>query len=137
MDNKQVYELTFEEWQQAGYQNIKTKYPNAEEKNIINTVNSKKQKWINALIEASQSIILSDRVIDSYVDLLGKNDLYRTFRGIYSTGISQWEPKEVRLYDKSYQWMLEHRNELLLQKGSVKAFYNGIIDKAKKQGKIA
>ena len=136
MENKPIYEMTFEEWQQTEYQNIKTKYPNATEKNIINTVNSHKQKWIDALIERARTDSLTDKVIDSYVDQFGKNDLLRTFRGIYSTGISQWEPKEVRLYDKSYAWMLEHRNELLLQKGTVKQFYNSIMQKAREQGKV-
>ena len=136
MNNKPIYELTFSEWQQTEYQNIKNKYPNAEEKNIISTVNSKKQKWIDAVIERAKDNILTDQVIDSYVDQFGKNDLLRTFRGIYSTGISQWEPKEVRLYDKSYQWMLKHRNELLIQKGTVKQFYNRIMQRAREQGKL-
>lgn len=136
MENKPIYEMTFEEWQQVEYQNIKTKYPNAEEKNIINTVNSHKQKWIDALIERAKTNVLTDKVIDSYMELYGKSDLLRTFRGITATGISQWEPKEVRLYDKSYAWMLEHRNELLLQKGTVKQFYNSIMQKAREQGKV-
>ena len=106
------------------------------EKNIINTVNSHKQKLIDALIERARTDSLTDKVIDSYVDQFGKSDLLRTFRGITATGISQWEPKEVRLYDKSYAWMLEHRNELLLQKGTVKQFYNSIMQKAREQGKV-
>ena len=102
----------------------------------MNTIENKKQKWIDALIERARTNILTDKVIDSYVELYGKNDLFRTFRGIYSTGISQWEPKEVRLYDKSYKWMLDHRQELLLQKGDVKQFYNNIMQKAREQGKV-
>jgi len=136
MTNKPIYELTFEEWQQAEYQNIKNKYPKADHKAITDTIELKKKYWIDAVIERAKDNILTDQVIDSYVDQFGKNDLLRTFRGIYSTGISQWEPKEVRLYDKSYQWMLKHRNELLIQKGTVKQFYNRIMQRAREQGKL-
>lgn len=136
MGNKPIYEMTFKEWQQVEYQNIKTKYPNAEHKNILNTIETKKQKWIDALIERAKTAPLTDKVIDSYVELFGKSDLLRTFRGITATGISQWEPKEIKLYDKSYQWMLKHRQELLLQKGEVKQFYNRVMQKAREQGKV-
>lgn len=134
---KQIYEMTYDEWYNNEYSKLKQKYPNVENKNIQNTINLKKRKWVDALIEASQNTILSDEVIDSYVTLYGKNDLLRTFRGIYAKGISQWEPIDVRLYDKSYQWMLNHRNELGLLKGQVKQFYNRIMDRAIEQEKIA
>jgi len=136
MENKPIYELTFPEWQQTEYQNIKIKYPNADHEAITDTVSLKKRYWINAVIERAKDNILTDAVIDSYVDQFGKSDLLRTFRGNYATGISQWEPKEVRLYDKSYAWMLKHRNELLIQKGTVKQFYDRIMQRAREQGKL-
>ena len=134
---KQIHEMTYQEWYNNKYQYLKTKYPKAKEEDILNTIEMNKKDWTEALIEASQNIILSDEVIDSYVTLYGKNDLLRTFRGIYAKGISQWEPIDVRLYDKSYQWMLNHRNELGLLKGQVKQFYNRIMDRAIEQEKIA
>ena len=93
------------------------------------------QVWKEIVEKRAETHPLSDSVLDDYAKIYGEDVLKRVFRGKRETGIKQWEPKDVRIYDKSYKQVLAGHSELTL-KGDKKEYHRQAVKKAIQQGKI-
>lgn len=93
------------------------------------------REWTDAAEKAAEEGPLPDSVLDDYAEAYGENQLRRTFRGVKEKGLSQWEPKDVRVWDKTYRQLLDMRHELILRKGETKQYHRDAIQKALDQGK--
>lgn len=110
---REDYQKTFDEFFDKELNENKYKEKTLNSKNALNSFKKKTfNDWVNLLIKKAKDTAIPDRVLDSYIDLMGEKALYAKFRGESEYGISFWRPKEIRLYDKSYQKVLKNKKEL-------------------------
>lgn len=95
----------------------------------------KTNDWKREVESAGKDNVIPDSVIDDYVSIYGEDVLKRVFRGVREKGISQWEPKDIRIYDLTYKEFLK-TNSTMIRIGHKREFHRKAIKKAIAQNKI-
>ena len=134
---KSPWKMTLDEFVSDALNKNEYKDQYLEDEDALNSLNENSAtEWRRTVEAAGKNNVLPDSVIDDYVDTFGKQTLMSTFRGEWAKGISEWEPKEVRIYDKTYrQFLADKDKHSRTLPGGKKAYHRAAVEKALSQGK--
>ncbi len=101
MENKQIWEMTYEQYCTNYIENNRYSKAIKGNKNQLEfTKKSCLQKWINALEERAEIGSIPEIVIRAYVKLFGEEQTRRVFRGTKEQGLEDWKQTQINKLDR-------------------------------------
>ncbi len=101
MENKQIWEMTYEQYCTNYIENSKyTKAIKSNKNQLDSTRKSCLQKWIKALEERAEIGSIPEIVIRAYVKMFGEEQTKRVFRGIKEQGLKDWMQTQINKLDR-------------------------------------
>lgn len=131
---KEAWELTLEAYVQQELQN--NKYADQYSKNqraLQAYMYNLKQDWTSAVEERAWQGRIPTKVIDSYLQIHGRDAFYILSK-CNNKGTEGYIFPEGRYWLKSYNWVLEHREELGIGYQGAKAWLKSWVDYALEHG---
>ena len=129
------WRMTANEYARHELDNNQYKKSYEENKDLLKEyTNDAKTRWRRQVEKAAENQVLPDSVIDSYIAEYGESAAKSVFRGVAAKGISEWEPKDVRIWDKTYKEVLKNHTSLT-QKGEKRDYHRRAIADALSKGK--
>lgn len=96
-------------------------------------INDQKQEWRRSVEKAAEKGRIPTAVLDDYYAEWGSQVFHSTFRGVAEEGIKGWQPKDVRIWDRTYRQYLK-MNELGATKGDQRELHREAIKRAIAEG---
>ena len=93
------------------------------------------QDWRRAVEKEAESHRIPTAVLDDFVARFGEQVFHSTFRGRLEKGIAGWQPKDVRVWDKTYRQYLKMR-EIGVGNGEHKEMHRAAIKRAIEDGEV-